>query len=88
MRTPRNLPPPDFDVPPVPLSVILRCRHRRHRRGMALGYLIGVVMILVAFFTHNGIVLTFGVGFALATWDLGQRACRKQGCRMFSRRQR
>jgi len=55
---------------------------------MALGYLIGVVMILVAFFTHNGIVLTFGVGFALATWDLGQRACRKQGCRMFSRRQR
>lgn len=84
---PRNLPPPpDFDVPPVPLSVIIRYRHRRHARGAALGYLTGLVMVLVALAAHNAVVLVFGVGFALASWELGQRVCRRQGCKTFKGR--
>ena len=89
MKKASNIPgPPDIDVPPVPLSVILRYRHRRHEKAMALGYVIAVVMIFLAFASHNGIVFWFGVGFALATRDLGQRVCRKQGCRAFARKGR
>ena len=74
----------DFDVPAtLPLSVILRYRHRRHQKAMALGYAIAVAMILLAFAARIGIVFLSGAGFALATRDLGQRVCRKQGCRTF-----
>jgi hypothetical protein len=77
-------PLPDFDVPAtLPLSVILRYRHRRHQKGMALGYAIAVAMILLAFAARNGIVFLSGAGFAVATRDLGVHVCRKQGCRAF-----
>jgi hypothetical protein len=80
-----GVPPlPDFDVPATfPLSVILRYRHRRHQKAMALGYAIAVAMILLAFAARSGIVFLSGAGFALATRDLGLRVCRKQGCRAF-----
>jgi hypothetical protein len=74
----------DLDVPAtLPLSVILRYRHRRHQKAMALGYAIAAAMILTAFAARNGIVFWFGAGFAFATRDLGQRVCRKQRCRAF-----
>ena len=74
----------DLDVPAtLPLSVILRYRHRRHQKAMALGYAIAAAMILLAFAARNGIVFVFGVGFALATRDLRQRVCRKQRCQAF-----
>jgi hypothetical protein len=74
----------DLDVPAtLPLSVILRYRHRRHQKAMALGYAIAAAMILTAFAAGNGIVFWFGFGFTLATRDLGQRVCRKQRCRAF-----
>jgi hypothetical protein len=74
----------DLDVPAtLPLSVILRYRHRRHQKAMALGYAIAAVMILLAFAARNEIVFLSGAGFALATRDLGQRVCRKQRCRAF-----
>ncbi len=47
----------DLDVPAtLPLSVILRYRHRRHQKAMALGYAIAIAMILLAFAAGNGIV--------------------------------
>ncbi len=81
---PGGPPLPDFDVPAaLPLSVILRYRHRRHLKAIALGYAIAVAMILLAFAARNGIVFLSGAGFAFATRDLGLRICRKQGCRVF-----
>lgn len=80
-----DVPPPDFDVPVVPLFVIVRHQHRRHIRGTLLGYLIGAAIIAMAFLANSGIVLWFGLAFMLATWDLGNRVCRKQGCRSFGR---
>jgi len=83
----RNIPPPlDSDVPSVPLSVIVKYRHRSHQKAVALGYGIAVAMIFLAFAMQNGIVFWFGFGVAIATRDLGQRVCRKQGCRAFARR--
>ena len=78
---------PDPDVPAaVPLSVLVRYRHRRHQKAMTLGYVIAAAMIFLAFATRNAIVFWFGFGFAVATRDLGQRVCRKQGCRAFARK--
>ncbi len=49
-RPSRDAPPPlDIDVPAIPLSAILRYRHRRHQKAMALGYGIAVVMIVMNF---------------------------------------
>ena len=90
MRTPsRDVPPPpDIDVPAIPLSAVLRYRYRRHQKAMALGYGIAVVMIVLAFASRLGVVLWFGIGFALVARNLGQRICRAQGCRAFARRGR
>ena len=88
-RPSRDVPPPlDIDVPAIPLSAILRYRHRRHQKAMALGYGIAVVMIVLAFASRLGVVLWFGIGFALATRNLGQRVCHAQGCRAFARKGR
>jgi len=88
-RPSRDAPPPlDIDVPAIPLSAILRYRHRRHQKAIALGYGIAVLMIVLAFASRLGVVLWFGIGFALATRNLGQRVCRAQGCRAFARKGR
>jgi hypothetical protein len=88
-RPSRDAPPPlDIDVPAIPLSAILRYRHRKHQKAMALGYGIAVVMIVLALASRLGVVLWFGIGFALATRNLGQRICRTQGCRAFARKGR
>ena len=71
----------------VPLSVIIRYQHRRHIRGTLLGYLIGAAIIALSFLADSGVVLWFGLAFMLATWDLGNRVCRRQGCHVFGRRQ-
>jgi hypothetical protein len=55
---------------------------------MALGYGIAVIMIVLAFASRLGVVLWFGIGFALATRNLGQRVCHAQGCRAFARKGR
>lgn len=81
-----DAPPPDFGVPAVPLSAIVKYQHRRHIKGTLLGYLTGAAMIVVAFAARSGIVLWFGLAFMLATWDMGNRLCRKQGCRSAGRR--
>jgi hypothetical protein len=83
-----DVPPlPDPEVPAtVPLSVVVRYRHRRHLKAIALGYGIAAAMIFLALVTRNGIVFWPGFGFAVATRDLGQRVCRKQGCRAFARK--
>ena len=67
---------------------VLRYRYRRHQKAMALGYGIAVVMIVLAFASRLGVVLWFGIGFALVARNLGQRICRAQGCRAFARRGR
>ena len=87
MRSPRNLPPPaDFDVPPVPLSMIIKYRHRKHLKGMVLGFGIGVLMIIAAGGTHNPVVAVFGFGFIVVTWELSSRACKRSGCKRFKGR--
>jgi hypothetical protein len=87
-RASPDVPPlPDPEVPAaVPLSVVVKYRHRRHRKAIALGYGIAAAMIFLALATRNVIVFWSGFGFAIATRDLSQRVCRKQGCRAFTRK--
>ena len=85
----REDPPADFEVPAtVPLSVVLKYRHRRHVKAMVVGYLIGLVLILMAFAAHSVIVFGLGFAIAVAAKDVGDRVCRKQGCQVFGKGRR
>ena len=87
MRRPPAESPADVEVPAtVPLSVVLKHRHRRHVKAMAMGYLIGLVIILMAFATHN--VIVFGLAVAVTAKDAGDRVCGKQGCQAFGKGRR
>jgi hypothetical protein len=72
----------------VPLSVVLKYRHRRHQKAMALAYVIALGLIFVAMVVHSVIVLALGFGLAVVTWNVADSACRKQGCRAFARKGR